>query len=68
MSGGDGAGLVRAAALAAFCVALVAGCGESEEGRATGGAGALYQYRLAAEKYREGISTRPSTSTSDPSR
>ena len=54
MSGGDGAGLVRAAALAAFCVALVAGCGESEEGRATGGAGALYQYRLAAEKYREG--------------
>ena len=49
-----GAGALRAAALAAAFAALASGCGERGDERAKGGTGALYHYRLAAEKYREG--------------
>ncbi|MEI6632450.1 MAG: hypothetical protein WCP22_01390 [Chlamydiota bacterium] len=44
----------RAAALAFACAALAAGCGDRGDGKAGGAKGALYHYRLAAEKYREG--------------
>jgi chromosome segregation ATPase len=45
---------VGAAALALACALLASGCGEGGEGRSGAGKGALYHYRLAAEKYREG--------------
>lgn len=46
--------LSRAAALALACAALAAGCGERGDVKPSGAKGALYHYRLAAEKYREG--------------
>lgn len=54
MSRRGGVGALRAAALAAAFAALASGCGERGNERAKGGTGALYHYRLAAEKYREG--------------
>lgn len=54
MRGTGRAGLSRAAALALACAALAAGCGERGDGKPAGAQGALYHYRLAAERYREG--------------
>ena len=54
MSRIEGAKFFRAAALVLACAALAAGCGDRGDGKAGGAKGALYHYRLAAEKYREG--------------